>query len=103
MALVSASAAAVCLEERKHKHGVMLAVSGHVEVYLAMGWPKTTAQMRREWADPQEATENGACGVAILLVDVLTEYHIVRRSFKGTGFDYWLGLKGAPISKRRKA
>ena len=23
----------------------------------------------------------------------LTEYHVVQRSWKGTGFDYWLGLK----------
>ena len=36
-------------------------------------------------------TEHGAYGVAILLVLALTEYTIIERSRKGTGFDFWLG------------
>lgn len=60
-----------------------------------MAWPRTNDQARREWADPEEATEHGAVGIAILLVDRLTDYHIVQRSFKGTGFDYWLGPKNS--------
>lgn len=39
--------------------------------------------------------EHGACGIAVLLVDSLTEYTVVERSQKGTGIDYWLGKKGA--------
>jgi hypothetical protein len=38
--------------------------------------------------------------VAILLVDSLTEYHIVERSFKGTGFDYWLGPKKSRLFQK---
>jgi hypothetical protein len=86
-------AGAICLEERKHKRGVLLVVSGDYKASFSLGWPKTSPQVRREWSDPQEATEDGACGVAILLVDALTEYHIVQRSWKSTGFDYWLGPK----------
>jgi hypothetical protein len=31
-----------------------------------------------------------AAGLAILLILELTEYTIIERSVKGTGFDYWL-------------
>jgi len=49
----------------------------------------------RAWADPDEATEQGACGIAALLVDALTDYTILQRARKGPGFDYWLGKKGS--------
>lgn len=88
-----ALAAAICFEERNHVRGVTLKVSGDFDGMFTMGWPTTTPQALREWSDPEEATENGACGVAILLVATLTEYHIVQRSWKSTGFDYRLGLK----------
>lgn len=60
---------------------------------FVLRWPAINDQVRREWGDPEEATENGAVGIAILLVATLTEYHIVQRSFKTTGVDYWLGLR----------
>ncbi|MGP0069161.1 MAG: hypothetical protein ACLQGP_36875 [Isosphaeraceae bacterium] len=88
-----ACAGAICLEERKHRKGVILVVTGDFEASFRLGWPRTSLQVRNEWADPQEATEDGACAVAILLVDVLTEYHVVQRSWKTTGFDYWIGPK----------
>jgi len=46
--------------------------------------------MRRSWADLQEATEYGAVAIAILLIVKYTEYTIIERAVKGTGFDYWL-------------
>ncbi len=88
-----AFAAAVCLEDRRHAQGVMLSVRGNFEEELALRWPATSDQVLREWGDSQEATENGAVGVAILLIATLTDYHIVQRSYKNTGIDYWLGLK----------
>ncbi|ETW93058.1 MAG: hypothetical protein ETSY2_52085 [Candidatus Entotheonella gemina] len=45
------------------------------------------------WADEQEATEYGACGIAILIILALTDYTVIRRSRKGTGIDYWLGYQ----------
>lgn len=39
----------------------------------------------------QEATERGACGIAILLAKEVTGKVVVERSKKGLGFDYWLG------------
>jgi hypothetical protein len=49
--------------------------------------------MRRAWDDDVEATELGACAIAFLLMAELTPYTVVQRSRRGTGFDYWLGIK----------
>lgn len=51
------------------------------------------------WADHQEATEYGATGIALAIMEAL-EWVVLQRSVKGTGFDYWLGPKLAdPISE----
>ena len=92
-----ASAAAVCLEEQGHATGVVLDVRGDREASFVLSWPQSNDQLRREWSYPEEATEHGACGIAVLLIVDLAGYHIVRRSRKGTGFDYWLGLKDDPL------
>jgi hypothetical protein len=88
-----ANAAGVCLEERRHGLGVVMAIRGDLTASYVLRWPKIDERIRSEWSDPQEATEQGACGIAILLIVNLTDYHVVQRSWKGTGFDYWLGLK----------
>ena len=88
-----ANAAAVCLEERNHRQGVLIGVRGYCEITFSVFWPETTDQIRREWADPIKSTESGAVAVAILLVDVLTEYHVIETAYKPTGIDYWLGKK----------
>jgi hypothetical protein len=88
-----AHAAAICLEERKHPIGVMMGVTGYCVTSFSLIWPETSEHLRREWSDPREATECGATGIAILLVCALTDYQVVQRSWKGTGFDYWLGLQ----------
>ena len=53
--------------------------------------PEVTDQKRRTYDDQQEATEIGACAVAICIVHDLAGFAVVERSRKGTGFDYWLG------------
>jgi hypothetical protein len=92
-----AHAAGFCLEQQKHRKGVALDVRDGAEEKLKatfeLTWPKVTEQIRKEWGDPVEATENGACGIAILLVDALTDYHIVHRSYRSTGIDYWLAKR----------
>lgn len=87
-----AQAGAVCLEEHGHAHGTTLSVRGGCEATFAAKWPPVDEQVRRCWNDTQEATEQGASAVALLLIVQLTEYTVVERSKKGTGFDYWLGL-----------
>ena len=89
-----AEAAAVCLTEVPHLSGVVMRVTGkHSESY-SMSWPAVTAQMSRTHADPDEATELGACGVAFHLIRDLESRQVIERSRKGTGFDYWLGEDG---------
>ncbi len=88
-----AEAAAVCLESRRHQTGVRLPRAGMMREDLHVEWQPVDEQNRRCYADMQEATERGACGVAILVVKEATGLVVVERSKKGTGFDYWLGDK----------
>ena len=89
--LALAEAASVCLEEQEHPLEVSLGVSGAFARIYRVARPEVTEQMRLCYNDPEEATEWGACGIAILIVCDLTEWHIIERSRRGTGFDYWLG------------
>lgn len=74
---------------------------GHFDKTFAVYWPKVTDQMRRAWKDYDDATEYGACCVAILLILKLTDYTVIERSRKGTGFDYWLGEKGTLLFQQK--
>jgi hypothetical protein len=96
LAVVMAYAAAVCLEEEGHSSGVWfgLAEDGEVGRRFTLSWPPATEPALRSWADPEEATEVGACAVAALLVDAIAGLHVLERSRRGTGFDYWLGQSG---------
>jgi hypothetical protein len=47
--------------------------------------------MRRCWNDKEYTTEQGAYGIALLLIQRLTDFTVIERSRRGTGFDYWLG------------
>lgn len=71
--------------------------SGSMNVY----WDAVDDQMRRSYDDLQEATEEGAVAIATLIILNLTEFTIVKRSRKGTGFDYVLGDKVDPLFQRR--
>ena len=57
----------------------------------ALQYLVTSEQLNRTYGDPDENTEEGACGIAWLLLMNLTEHTVVRRSRKGTGVDYFLG------------
>lgn len=86
-----AEAAAICLENRAHKVGVKLRLDGLKSDAFQLEWSSVDEQQRRCYNDLQEATERGACGVAILVVKELTGKVVIERSKKGPGFDYWLG------------
>lgn len=86
-----AEACAVCLEEEHHIDGARLAVEGIYASIFHIQKPEVTPQMLSAWADPIEATEYGATAIAILLLRELADLQVVRRSFIGPGFDYWVG------------
>jgi hypothetical protein len=86
----------VCLENQHHSSGVILTVKGDTETKFRLQWEeKVTPQMQRAWRDLQVTTEIAACGIAFLLVEVLTEYTVASRSAKTTGYDYALAEKSA--------
>jgi hypothetical protein len=84
-----ADAAGVCLAEQRHGQDVIFQVTGEFRGSYLLQWPDITEQMRATY-DREEATEYGACGLAILVMCDQTGL-TVQRAFKGGGFDYWLG------------
>jgi hypothetical protein len=86
-----AEAAAVCLESNDHESGVPTTMTGDQLTACAMHWQAVTQQQRDTYADMQEATEDGAAGVAILVANQAMGLSVMERSYKGTGFDYWMG------------
>ena len=89
-----AEAAAVCLEHQSHIPGISLSVDGSYGRTVRLSWERVGNQERLTYADLHEATEYGACGIAILVVENAARKVVVKRSKKGTFFDYWVGLEG---------
>jgi hypothetical protein len=58
---------------------------------LQLTWEQLTEQHYRTYADIQEATEQGAYGVAILVVREAAGKTVLERAAKGGGFDFWIG------------
>ena len=85
-----AEAAFHCLQSNDHVHPVCLFITGDVCTPGTLAWRGLTAEENRSWADPDEAAEYGAYGVAILVALPLTGTLRVERSAKWGGFDYWL-------------
>ena len=88
-----AEAATVCLAEQKHISPTDMKISGKFTKKASIEWSYPTPQALRCWNDDEDTTEQGAYGVAILLIEKCG-LEVVERSKKKTGFDYWLGEKG---------
>src|SRR5579859_7155169 len=70
-------AIAVCLENRGHAQGALLAVGGEHNAAYRLYWNDTSEQVRRAHNDLEEATEYGACGIGILLVGELLGFTVI--------------------------
>jgi hypothetical protein len=88
---VLAEAAAVCLTDQGHTSGTQLEITGDLTESCELFWPEVSEQMRLCWNDLEYSTEQGAYAIALLLVGWLTDFTVIRRSRKGTGYDYLLG------------
>ena len=86
-----AEACAVCLTEQAHEQGIELQVEGDLAGTFQLFWPNVTDQMKRCWNDEEYTTEQAAYGVALMVIQRLTDFTVVERARRGTGFDYWLG------------
>ena len=86
-------AAAVCIADASHPNPAAFKVDGVTEFDANLDWDAPSQQALNTWNDEEFTTEQGAYGIAALLVEELG-LEVVQRSRKGTGFDYWLGASG---------
>jgi len=58
----------------------------------------------RNHRDEVEATENGACGVAILLCRLLKTHAVIEQAMQMDGIDYWVGEAepGRPMNRKAR-
>ena len=80
-----AEAAGVCLESQGHELLTQITIRGHVSVEHPLVWPRVTEQTRMTWNDPEEATEYGATGIAVLLARQELGYLVDRAFTQGDG------------------
>lgn len=95
MGMALAEAGGVCLESQGHSPGAALTVRGYTEGGYTLTWAAVSEQARdRAYNDAAKATEMGAEGIAVLIAKSVIGYEVIRRSWRGDGFDYWLGAWG---------
>jgi hypothetical protein len=82
---VLAEAAAFCLYQHKHPTPVVFTVNGDMSQSGFLVWDAVTQQHGATYADLPEATELGACGIAILIATRITGVQFVQRSVRGPG------------------
>jgi hypothetical protein len=88
---VLVQSAVLCLEGQGHQSGALLTVQGSFNTVFRLLWSMdVTEAMRRYWNDPDEAAEQGAYALALLMLRDLASLTVLERSRKGTGFDWWL-------------
>ena len=87
-----AEAASVCLDDQGHSSPAPMEVfveESHSTETTTINWRAPDDGVKRNWNDPQEATEYGACAIAALVMCKPKGLKMVRAT-KGTGIDYWL-------------
>lgn len=86
-----AEAASVCLEDQGHGLSMTLSVDGDFDEVVTLLREPVDERARWSHNDADRATENGACGVALLAVRGLTGMTVLLQSRRGSGFDFWIG------------
>jgi len=95
------SAASYCLEGQGHRAPTEIVVSGLYTRQFPLHWQSPTEQENRTWENDQQATEFGACGVALVLMRAVAGLKAFRVARKPSGFDFWMAPKdsGSPFQK----
>jgi hypothetical protein len=88
-----AEAAAICFEENNFTGKTALKIEGEQSSQFNLNWKVVSQQVKDMHNDLVDKTEYGAYCIAFLIVHHLTDYKVIRRSKRKTGFDYWLGDK----------
>jgi len=93
-AAISASyfeAACVCLD-RHHASPARFQLRDNQSADVADAqWDRMGQRERNAWANQDDATEAGACGLALAAVELMRGLVAVRRAETQTGVDYYLG------------
>lgn len=88
----------VALHLSGHPSPVILQMDGKKKSPFTLYWEDIfNDHLSRTYADEQSVTERAAIAISAILALKLTDYTIVERSRKGTGFDYMLGLSDDPL------
>jgi len=85
-----AEAASVCLHSHSHGLSMMFAVEGDISEEYELHRLDVNELATNSFADLEEAAQFGAMGIAVAVIYDQTGCK-VKRSWKGTGFDYWFG------------
>jgi len=88
---ISGKSAAVCFQETGYQSKIEHNISGTIKSKMILKWEKLTKEDINSFYDLHEATEWGASAIAFVIIHNFTEYEVIKRSRKGTGFDYYLG------------
>lgn len=88
-----AEAASVCLANHSHPIEVHVPVDGFIQENYLLARLEVN-QKSNDSLDLHRAVEDGAVGVALALICDQTGCRRYRKSYQGTGFDYWVGDGG---------
>lgn len=88
----------LCLLNSNHQNGVPLEVNDSDKIiFYSVIWPEDgvdIAAVKRSY-NQDDAIEDGAEAIAILLSIERTDYTAVERASTKTGIDYWLGFQNS--------
>jgi len=97
-------AAAVCLDYHQHSQEVLLSLNiGTKHKQFKLIWKEVTQKIRDSRNDMDYTVESGAYCLAMLVIQRLTDYMVIKQSKKGTGFDYWIGKTPIDTSFQEEA
>jgi hypothetical protein len=98
-----ANAVVIALDQAAHVSGVAMQVEGEFAGSYDIKWSfKITQAMRSYWNDLDVVAEQGAVGVALLLMRAKTGLTVVERARKKTGFDWWLGPESSLLFQKKQ-
>ena len=93
------ASASVCLRHGKPRGPIRLRFSdGDGSAHLRVSVHPISTAMKKTFADLPEATEFGACGVALLTGATQLGLRFGGRSYKSTGFDFFVAPPGTTLA-----
>ena len=100
MSSYMADCAIMSFHNQRHAPSVKMVVETNTQFHeFSVTWrTDITQHLLGATADKERTTEWGAMGIALLLVNQLTEYRYIRASARGTGIDFYLSTKSDEIT-----